>query len=885
MKTKEYSIKSCLVDKIRRKISFSILLVLLLASCSTKKNTWVSRAYHNVNAEFNVKFNGNESYKEGVKKADNYLPQDYSQMPPVFAYEYKDIPGKVSGEMDRTIQKCEKLAIKHSITAKPKNKPASNASKKDRDFYNQKEFCAVVDDAYLLNGKARMYLQEYDKAAVIFEHILQEYPKSSAATEAKIQLAGTLIRSGEMERAQRLLQESEKVQELPLKLQTLLNATFADLHIQQKNYTDAASRLERALRSGAKKADKIRYYFILSELYGQTGSNQQAINYLNKVVGLNPPYNVVFAAQMRKAALYNPTTQQSNMRQDLLAMLKDDKNTEFKDQIYHALGLVERASGNDSLAIDFFKKSVEAEISNDVQRGASHILLGDYAYTAKQYTDAYSNYSTALQILNPDYAQYDALQKKAGGLQKLAESYRIIKTEDSLQRLAAMPAGEREKWISEQIAKITEEEKQSQQDVRQQQYFLYQQERSNLDNKSSSWYFYNPSAINAGLSSFNMRWGRRRLEDDWRRKNKQAIATFSTDNQTIVSANTEQALSNKSREYYTQNLPLTPEAMAASNERLSGALFKLGEAYKDDVQEPNNAIATFRNLDKRFPQNNNNASVYYYLYQLYTDVNKPDSAEYYKQQLIQRYPKGPLAQQLTNPNYFAEQRAEQATMEAYYEKVFEAYSAGQYTNADALALQLMQQYPNSLLQSQLEYIRALCAGAGGNVDAYKSALADVAKQYPTSDVAAKAAELLAWFDKPAPDTFAGRAELDASAEPASDVAFVPPTDSTHYPAFICRQNANTLLFAIESYNADTYLDRTLEAAIHNIGDRYAIVIVRSFGTILDARQYIEKIQKDDTLKNFPSTDFSRVLISPTNLELLIQSKDVAAYLRFYTLNY
>ncbi len=866
-------------------------LLLLSTSCSTKKNTWTSRAYHNVNAEFNVMFNGRESFKEGVKKADTYLPQDYSQMPPVFSYEYNDIPGKVSGEMDRTIQKCDKLVLKHSITAKPKDKPGSGASKKERDFYNQTEFCAVVDDALLLNGKARMYLHEYDKAAQIFDHIVQEYPKSSAAVEAKIQLAGALIRTGELERAQRILQEASKNKELPKKLKILLDAMSADLFIQQKNYNNAAAHLESALRNGAKKADKIRYYFILAELYGRMGGNLQAVNYLNKAIKLNPPYNVVFAAQMRKAALYDPKTQHLNIRQDLQNMLKDEKNAEFKDQIYYALGLVEKAYGHDSLAIDYLRKSVETESSNEMQHGLSYMLLGDYAYAAKQYINAYTDYNNALHIFGHDYAQYETLQKKVDGLQKLAENYRIIKTEDSLRRLAAMPTYEREKWITAEIAKVTEQEKQAQQDQRQQQYQMYQQERNvttGADSRSNSWYFYNPSALNAGLSSFNMRWGRRKLEDDWRRKNKQVIANITADVNTADSSTTEQVMSNKTREYYTRNLPLTPEAMAASNDRLSSALFKLGEAYKDDVHEPQSAIGTFRELDRRFSSNTNNASVYYYLYQLYNEVNKPDSAEYYKRQLIQRYPKGPLAQQLSNPNYFAEQRAEQAKIEALYEKVFEAYNALHYVEADALAQQLMQQYPNSLLQPQLEFIRALCAGAGGNQAAYTAALDNVVKQYPTSDVATKATEILAVLRKPA--TIAAPADsaaLVVPKEPTTDISFVV-SDGVHYPAFICEQKANTagLLFVLESYNADTYLDKNLEVAVRNIGDNYAIVIVRSFGTKLDAREYAEGLQqRENILKNFPPTEFRRVLISSENLDLLVQSKDVAAYLKFYALNY
>ncbi|MDR2802503.1 MAG: tetratricopeptide repeat protein [Prevotellaceae bacterium] len=185
-------------------------LLLCAAGCSTKKNTWSSRAYHNVTSEFNVKFNGNESFKEGVRKADKYMPEEYEQIPPVFAYAYKEIPGMVSGEMDRAIEKCEKLILKHSITAKPAKKPDNSASRKERDFYNRKEFNSVVDDACLLSGKAHLYLHEYDKAVLIFDHLLTEYPKSSAAPEARMRLAAALIHTGNLERSLALLDAAGK---------------------------------------------------------------------------------------------------------------------------------------------------------------------------------------------------------------------------------------------------------------------------------------------------------------------------------------------------------------------------------------------------------------------------------------------------------------------------------------------------------------------------------------------------------------------------------------------------------------------------------------------------------------------------------------------------
>ena len=51
----------------RLRILVPVLLLAVLFGCSTKKNTSMSRFYHAMTARFNIYFNGEEAYKDGVK--------------------------------------------------------------------------------------------------------------------------------------------------------------------------------------------------------------------------------------------------------------------------------------------------------------------------------------------------------------------------------------------------------------------------------------------------------------------------------------------------------------------------------------------------------------------------------------------------------------------------------------------------------------------------------------------------------------------------------------------------------------------------------------------------------------------------------------------------
>ena len=63
---------------------FFACLILIVSSCSTKKNTWVNRQYHNTTAKYNGYFNGNESIKAGIKKLHANHTDDYTTIISVF---------------------------------------------------------------------------------------------------------------------------------------------------------------------------------------------------------------------------------------------------------------------------------------------------------------------------------------------------------------------------------------------------------------------------------------------------------------------------------------------------------------------------------------------------------------------------------------------------------------------------------------------------------------------------------------------------------------------------------------------------------------------------------------------------------------------------------
>ena len=78
-------------EKIMRRTSgiIKIALVLLsslmlLTSCSTKKNKWNRRVYHNLTSHYNVWWNGDQSIKEGENALKENIQDDFTDILPVF---------------------------------------------------------------------------------------------------------------------------------------------------------------------------------------------------------------------------------------------------------------------------------------------------------------------------------------------------------------------------------------------------------------------------------------------------------------------------------------------------------------------------------------------------------------------------------------------------------------------------------------------------------------------------------------------------------------------------------------------------------------------------------------------------------------------------------
>ncbi len=520
-----------------------LLAVVLIAGCSTEKNSPVNRTYHNVTARYNGYFNAKESIKEGVTKLEESHNEDYNQILPIKIYGDESASRSVYPQMDRAIEKCSNVINNHSM------------------YIKKVEYCAWVDDSYFLIGKASFFKKDFERAEEMLVYVANEYKDDPVHFDAMLWLAKSYIEAGDFSKARGYFNKCEQDEEFPEKKLAELKAVKADFYLKQKKYPEAAKELKNAISYTRKRKDKVRLTFILAQVYNANGDSRNAIRYYDAVLKLNPEYEMEFYANIHSALAYEGGNS-GPVKTKLLDMTKDEKYDEFYDQIYFALAELELKENKRKKGIEYLELSYQTSMSNTEQKAKSFNRLADLYFADKSYVLAQAYYDSTVATIDKGKEGYGEILERRNSLTRLVKDILVVEKEDSLQTLAGLPKKEQEAIVDDIIRKIIEEEEQKK--AEEEANALQAQNtpantRINQGN-SAEWYFYNPSTVSFGKSEFKKKWGTRKLEDNWRRKDKSSSSSGFDDNygelEDLGIEDTNATSTDlKSPRYYLQNIP------------------------------------------------------------------------------------------------------------------------------------------------------------------------------------------------------------------------------------------------------------------------------------------------------------------------------------------
>lgn len=858
-----------------------LLLALLVSSCSTQKNTRASRAYHAMKVNYNIYYNGNTAFEEGLQDIARANKDDYTTLLNLYPVSNHKAAEAAKGKMDRTIEKCRKCIKLHSIKKRPKADPKRTGDPAYREWLKQEEFNPAMPKAWLLLGKAEFHKGEFLESIGTFNYITQHFSyDKDVVAQCQLWSVRAYAESDWLYEADDLLRKVQ-VDDLKRKNASLYSAATADLRLKQKQYKEAIPHIKIAMQDEKRKGNRPRFAYVLAQLYELTGQKEDARAYYKEVINMQPDWEMDFNARIHLAQLEHNT---AAALRDLQKMASRYKYKDKLDQIYGAMGNICLAQGDTTKALEYYAKGIQESTQNGYAKAQVLITAGDLYFGQKDYVHAEPCYTEAATILSAENEDYKRVRKRSEVLSELIVEYNTVLLQDSLQRLSQMTEEEQLKVCEQLVSALIEQEKNDSiaaaQAARDEENGtkdgLQSVNTSNMigGGGSKEWYFYNPDLIRQGQQQFRQKWGNRKLEDNWRRKaHSNAENALSSVPQAEDPTGEEMALEADSAAvsdslppvatdphdpyYYMQQIPRTEAELQASNDQIATALYNMVGIYQDKLEDRALADETFAEMRRRFPNDPRLADLYYMQYLTALKQNDTIAAENYRLALLREFPESNYSSVVKDPRYFDKLRTMAAEQDSVYEATYAAYKRSDYATIRANKAYAEENYPLSPLMPRFLFLNAVAVAKTNGQDAFIAELRDLVERYPDSELGTMAKDFLALMNQGAESQKGGTTSslADKRTEESKQEEEVENPDETNKMMVVLiaipkdEVALNNLLYNVALYNFTRFMIKDFDLrTVPNFSDTQSALEISGFDSPEEVEWYKGLLSEDADLQ-------------------------------------
>ncbi len=907
--------------KIHISFSLSLVFILILTGCGTKKNTAISRNWQAFNTRYNVYYNGNEHFKETLKAMEDGYDDDFTRMlltHPADARADETMP-KPNGDFKRTIEKMQKAIQLHSIKKKPSKK---SGSAKEKAFRARDEFNPFLHNAWLMLGKAQYFNGDFMGAAATFMYISRHFLwLPDVVTEAMLWQARCYAALDWTYEAENILVKIKEKDLTNKSLRLLYELVESSYLLKAGRYSEAIPFLREAAR-GAGGVQKHRLYFLLGQACRQVGRDTEAYEAFRKAgSGVSTPYRLKFNARIKQSEVFRGSDISKEVSA-LKSMTRYQRNIDYLDQIYYAIGNLYLSRKDTAQAKANYALAVEKSTRNGVDKAMANLALGAIYFDERAYSKAQPCYSEALPHLPLTYPDYKQIAKRSDVLDQLAVYAGNVELQDSLLTIAALSEGKRMEWAENQVKKLKKLEKESEEAAaRSEALAIRDAGNSPIDkegnnptiqfNSDKSWYFYNNTTKSAGKTEFQRRWGARKLEDDWRRRNKTSFA-FSEEteseeeedeNKTESNDSGESTVDNKKGdpghetdphfpEYYLAQLPLTEEQKATAEDVVQEGLYNMGIILKDKLEDFPAATKEFATLLKDYPDNVYRLDVYYNMYLMAARSGDQKGMAFWRDKILADFPDSPYGKAMTDPNYFERLKRMHEVEQQMYAKAYADYLDNRNEEVHDITKQMEADYPLSAIMPKFVFIDALSYLTEGDYDQFKERLTELLRKWPDTDMTDVAGAMLKGINEGrTPNSGSANTRgmiwdirLSSSDQPLSTdgqpANFENNPNSPQYFVLAYPRdeiNGNQLLYEVARFNFSSFVVKDFDLEPMSF-DNVGILIIKGFTNLRELENYRKVMANRD----FQLPEGVRpIMISKYNFELLLkEGRSFEEYFRF-----
>ncbi|HKK77127.1 MAG TPA: tetratricopeptide repeat protein [Saprospiraceae bacterium] len=711
-----------------------------------------------------------------------------------------------------------------------------------------------------------------------------------AHQEGQLWLARTLIERDNYDTALRILNnllQNPKIYDdvLPKAWEAL-----AYYHVYREDYGSAIQPLEQSIATTKSRNEKARKGFVLAQLYEQINNGAKAYAAYGNVLKSNPDFEMAFNCRLNMALNSwrggNGSPQQAFA--SLEKMAKEDKNYEYRDQIYYAMAEIALEQGDKNEAISLFKESLSYNTNNNSQRSESYLALADLYYDGEKYVPAKLYYDSTASVMKKSDERFVRVSSLSENLADIAKNIQIIEEKDSLLALGLKSEAALKKLAFNQL--------QAQQEATR---AAATSGNSGAVNGAralpaggalqaeSSFFAYDDRAVKRGTREFQRKWGNRPLADNWRlsSSSRDAFATTAGEGESVIENTTAlDALTDDQLNELLSDIPRTDSDRSKAELAILDAMFALGTLYRDRLQNNEKATEVLEELNQRFPRSNYELESWYYLYLSYYELNNRSKSFEYRDKILDRYASSKYARVLTDPEYAERMANEELAINDYYDEAYKAFHDGQTQKARDMALDARTKFGvDNPLQPRFDLLHALAIGKMDGETAYKSSLNQVIAKHPNTDEQRTAREILRMLG-------AG-SRLPVGAEEQAQGNFRLNDNQVHFVivAFDPSINLNTAKANVSDYNQKFHRPQRLTISNvflgNNADDRIPMLIVRRFKDRTEAMKYHDGVQQNSNDFLETNADYDLFAISLNNYREILRSKSIESYQTFFADNY
>jgi len=897
-------------------------VIIAVLGCSTSKNTAKTRWWHSFTAKYNTYYNGSQAYIEGYIEKEDGNKDNFTEIIPLFTVGNKNSKELGKGNFDRAVEKSEKTIRRHSIKKRPEWKKSRKKTAKDIEWLGRKEYNPFLWKAWLLLGRAQFQEGNFEEAAATFSYMSRLYQTQPAIYgRARAWLARCYTQLDWIYDAEDVITKMNR-DSIDWRAKRTWEMTYADFYLHQQKWNEALPHLKQVIKHEKRKKQKAREYYLLGQIENQLGHRDLAYKAFKKVVAQNPPYELEFNARIAQTEVM-ASGQSKKMISKLKRMAASDNNKEYLDQVYYAIGNIYLTKKDTANAIASYEKGAGKSTRNGIEKGVLLLRLGDLYWEKEKFGDAQRCYGEAIGLLDKDRDDYEQLSDRSKILDELVPYTDGIYLQDSLQALARMPEAERLKAIDRVIEALKKKEKEEKRlaDIAAAEKTMQQQGAmgnnrktttpvASTANKQGTFYFYNPTAVTQGKSTFQKQWGKRENVDDWQRINKTVVSLggeFAADNEELndstageemaavpdsISAEADSAANDPhKREYYLAQIPFTEEQMAESNTIIKDGLYHSGVIFKDKLDNLGLSEKALTRLIRQYPEYENMPDVYYHLFLLYSRKGDDATAAQYLNKLKTGYPTNQWTTLLSDPYYSENQRFGVHIEDSLYAATYDAFKANRFAEVRANTRLSEERFPLGANRDKFIFISGLSKLNEGDANACVENMKTVVEKYPSSDVANIAGMIVKGVQS-------GRSlrggNFDIGNVWDRRTVVLSDSDSIAQRKFVDERNIefmfllvykadtldeNQLLYDMAKFNFTKYTVRNFDMEFVDDAGLRRMEIGR-FHNYDEALQYARDLYADKEMAE-ALKPCRAVIISTTNMELLGRQFSYNDYEKFY----